>query len=237
MAISASSVNLAAVVSAAGGSPLQVIQTDIGVTLGAGSTVTNWADIGGQGLNYSAVSAPTYGASNVNGFKSILFDSGSSNVMSSALTLPAPGTTPTYVCLIFKPLTWANNNGIIGQNSTTGAHVIYQNGSSPATVAFNATNSLANNGAALGSWVMLEAQYTDTIQDYLKIGSGAPVSGINTGNNASVSARLIGKSLSTGACGNFEILALLYLSGIVGNPVRNALRKAIRFKYAGIVAA
>lgn len=208
---------------------LQAIQSDLGVT-SSGGLVSTWADQSGNGKNYTAAGAaqPSIGNATVNGFPVVSFD-GVANAMTAALTLPAPGTTPTYIWMIIRQNTWVVNTGFVSQDNATGAHMIWQGSGSPDILSFEGTTNLTNTAAALGAWVRLEAQWQNSILDYLKINE-TNVTSINTGNSASTFNRTLGR-VSTAGFAKFDILALMYCGGIVSQKDRDALSAAARAKY------
>lgn len=113
-----------------GASVLQWVRADLGVTLDTGVSV--WADQSGKGRNYVQATAgaqPAYSGSDatLNGQASMTFDGTDDKLVCSPFTLPAPATTPTWVWLIVKSITWTHLDRIVGDDGAD-THIVYQHG-------------------------------------------------------------------------------------------------------------
>lgn len=198
------------------------------------ATCAGLNDQSGSGVNYSQATAIyqpilTVGLS---GFPGIAFD-GSNDVMVSSLSLPAPGTTPTWIGMVFRQITWISNGCIISDPSGNSC-LIYNN---PATLYSRAFNG-AQGGAVsqtINTWECTEAGFTYSASDYLRRGSSASSVGTIFGNNASTS-RNFGAQVAGGNPTNIEFLHLIYLNNIPTAPQIAAWRSAVTAKYGGSVS-
>lgn len=167
---------------------LRWVRSDLGITIGTG--VSAWADQSGAGNDYTmgtAANQPAIVPAGLNGHDTLLFD-GSNDFLESALSLPAPGTTPTFRIFVVKQITWIANRSFCG-GSTANTHRIRQAGASPEVDIFNGTDTANNNGAVIGEWRRWLTWLNNATTDYLTIGS-TTVTGINAGNAASVGTQL-----------------------------------------------
>lgn len=210
---------------------LQAVQSDLGIT--QSGVVSAWADQSGSGKDYSAsgTAQPTYNASGLNGFPTLTFD-GSDDTMTSALSLPAPGTTPTFLWMVFRQLSWTLNDCIVG--ALASRMVIRQAGVSPALVMVSATAANSNNAAATNSWVRMEAFFNNNTTDFLKL-AATSVTGANAGNFSGGGNQNLGSINTPGAWGNIEVAALMYFSGLPSVAERAALAAAVTAKYGASV--
>lgn len=212
---------------------LQAVQSDVGITLN-GSTVSAWTDQSGNGKNYTGVGTaqPTYNAAALNGFATLTFD-GVNDTLTSALSLPAPGTTPTFLWMIVKQRAWGAGRRLVGDSASGLTHVLYQNAVTPQITQFDSANGPVNAGGAIGSWVRVEAWFNNATTDYLKVGA-TRLTGTNTGNNASTGNRLIA-SAAGASFSNIEVAALMYFSGLPSAGELAALSAAVTAKYGASV--
>ena len=157
---------------------------------------------------------------------------GVNDAMSSALALPAPGTTPTWVGMVFRQITWVTAKAIVG-NAASAAHLIYSNSASPNLRQFNATNGPLSS-LPLNTWEATEAAWTNSVADYFKRGSTAAVTGTNTANTASADRYIFGGSAS--AFMNVELLMLVYMASVPSAGVIAKWRAAVTSKYGGTVS-
>ena len=219
---------------------LQWVRSDLGITLN-GSTVSAWADQSGNGNDYSqgtAAKQPTYNATGgANNTPYLLFDGTDDELIDSGLNLPAPGTTPTYIWAVIYQVIWTLNRVVLGHNVTDGVndHLVFQSAATPNISLNNATTAEENAGLAVVTWGRLEAGFTNSTSDFLKL-IATNVTGTNAGNNASTGRR-IAKSANTGlGFGNLRVAELLYANRIPSAAERTSLDAYCTARYgAGLV--
>lgn len=209
-----------------GGNILQSVQTDLGLTIG-----TSWIDQGSGGKNYTSATWPTAG-SGLNGFPTLLFN-GTSQYLSSALNLAAPGTTPTWIGMVLKQVAWTSGRVILGDTPGAGA-LIWQTGATPAINQNNGANGNSVSTPSIGTWECLEAAFTFGA-DYLRRGSTTVNTTTSSGNNAST-GRFIGAYGTPAGYTNIEVASLIYLSAVPSGGQIAAWRAAVTAKYGGSVA-
>lgn len=141
-------------------------------------TLTGWADRVGAATLTLIAGAPAVTAADatISSRPSITFD-GVDDAIAWLMDRPAPDATPTTIIAVLKQVSftasdaiWGAGNNILALNQT----------SSPNVAMRNNTLGPNNNGAAVGSWKAVFAQYTGSTSDSLRIGS-VSVTGTNTG--------------------------------------------------------
>jgi hypothetical protein len=145
-----------------------------GVTDAGAGAVSAITDQSGAGHNISqgtAGSRPIVSAtSGPNGTThGITHDGTDDNLPTSSFDIAAPGTTAFYELLVFKQVTWTSLDRITGRPG--GNMQIRQSGTTPALTMANTTSVNSNTAATLNSWFRLEAGFTGSTSDFLKIGS------------------------------------------------------------------
>lgn len=190
---------------------LQCCQSENLVT-SSGGLVSAWGDMSGAAKDYAAAGGARPAVSaGLNGYPGITFD-GVDDIMTAAtLSLPAPGTTPSWCGVVFRAVTGILGSRIVSDAATDLALVLFTH-----TVF---TNQLRGyNGVqgppdtyVVGSWICTEIGFQNTAADYLKIGSNAPVNGTVMGNAASV-----GRTLGGGGAlfSNIEVVHVIYTATI-----------------------
>lgn len=175
---------------------LQYCRADLGVTESSGA-VSAWADQSGNGKHWEQLTGtnqPTFSATGgPNSTPCVDFD-GSNDWMSTALDLPAPGTTPTLVGLVACPDTWSNNDTLVA--STPGSFdagaSITQQGATPETDIYNGSTVGDNAGGTLTNWHRYLALFTGAnTNNRLKINS-TNATGINASGNDPGATRTLG---------------------------------------------
>jgi len=180
---------------------LQSAQSDQGLNIG-----TAWADQSGAGQDYASAAWPTAGGG-LNGKPTLLFD-GTAQFLGSSLNLPAPATTPTWIGMVFKQVSWTASDFVIGD--TTGvAHSLLQFSASPDLGQYGGSVQQLTAAPPLGTWEVTETLFSGSVADYLRRGQVTSRFGNSAGNNAST-GRLIAKG-GAGGFGNIEIAHIIYL--------------------------
>lgn len=188
------------------GSAAWWVRFDQGVSLNSGN-VSQVNDLSGNGVNFTqgtAINQPLFVSSAINNRPAARGD-GSNDVLLATWSRSAPGTQPFYIWLICKQITWTVNKIICGDFNGTSGFMNRQRGPSgiPAIQQFNTTHVNENMGGVLGNWYRHEAYYSNSVSDYLKIGS-TNATGANAGNTAGTGTMgLLGGAAGTGA--NVEI--------------------------------
>jgi hypothetical protein len=207
---------------------LLAVQSDFGVTLN-GPTVSAWADQSGNGNDFSqgtAANQPTYAAGALNGQPTITFDGTNDSLANATLNLPAPGTTPTFYWGVINH-TWGLNKAYICAG--VDRMKIFPANVTPQVNSNNGTG-LGNTGAAVGSWVRMEALFSNSTNDYLKLAS-TNATGTNTGNNDPAAGILLGRNSASTVFGNISFAAFMICAGKPSAAELAALDAAVTAKY------
>lgn len=218
-------------------SVLQWVRSDLGITLN-GSGVSGWADQSGNGNNLSqgtAANQPTYNATGgPNGTPSLLFDGTNDSLAAATPNQPAPGTTVTYLWAVFRNVTWTGSDRIVAVSGNGASMLVMQSGSSPQCVSANVTLGPVNNGALLSAYARLEAYFSNSTSDFLKL-AATSVTGTNTGNTDPVA----GTTLAAGNGANFgnvEIVEFFVVNRLPSSTERTSLDAYCTARYgAGLV--
>jgi hypothetical protein len=223
--------------------PLTGAASGLSATWSAGNSVLNdtWkatgsalADQTANALHYSQASATLQPivALGLNGFASLLFD-GVDDFLQSALDLPAPGTTPTFVWAVYRIISNATGNGAIIASTSLGA-AIYSPIGVRSTGQFNGTARNINAGSNGGAWVRTEALFSASAADYVRCGATLAAAGLSAGNSDPAAARFI-----AGGAGNtphsVELLAAIHTPYLPSAAVLAAANAAIATQYGGSV--
>lgn len=186
---------------------------DRGVTE-VGGAVSQWNDNSGfarHATQATELMKPTYAASDAafGGFPCITGD-GTGDWLSVAWDPPTPGTFPIVFFFVFRQVTWTAGDYLFGGGNVTLALV--QSGATPNMLCANTTSGPGSNGAPVGTAVRGRAFFSNTTSDYLKLGSAADSTGINTGNVGIAAFQLFSRNGGLGP-GNF---ALAWFGATVG---------------------
>lgn len=204
-------------------------------------TTFDWFDQSGAGRHYTQATAaaqPAYTASDATcgNRGTILFDGSDDNINCASFALPAPGTTPTYIGMIIKQVSWTSADRIVSQDSGTDALIVRQTSASPRLDLFNASGANQNAIATLNTWRFVEAYFSASVADYLTI-SGTVVTGASAGSNTPSAGRNIGGiNPGTPRYGNFHIAEIFYCNADVTAGERTSLASYITDWYGGAVS-
>lgn len=220
------------------GTVLQSVQSDRGLTPG---TTFTWADQSGNGKDYTqavALKQPTLTAG-LNGNPGVLFTQdfitpANSDVLTSLLNLPAPGTTPTWLGIVWRNITPSANGRAFSDVSTGLSCTAYMATDDAKLTMYNGSaGPLDNAPPALNTWECDEYYYSNSANpstgDYCKRGSNAAVTGVNAGNATGVGRSLGGEdaTLNYTTC---EVLHAIYVIGKQPAAIAN-WRAAVATKY------
>lgn len=163
----------------------------------SGLTTTSWADQSGGGRNLTGTCSVA--SSVLNGFNGAQFVAASSNKLVRAQSFSAPGTTPIFFWGVVRQDAWVNNTGRLCGAEPNLNNQIIQSGVSPQLKLFNSAFGPANGGASIGSFKRLEAAFTNSTADYLKLGA-TTATGTNMGNNTGSQLSLAFGNSAFGSC-------------------------------------
>lgn len=215
---------------------LQAVQTNLSVVPNtSGTLVAQLNDISDQGFHYTQITGsqqPTIVPAGLNGHTFITFD-GSDDEMVSTLALPVPGTTPTWIWMIFRQNAWTNNDIILGNNAANANMQIRQTGTTPALVQQNVTQVNSNTGAPINQWVRGEFYFSNSTSDYVKLGS-TTTTGAAAGNVSTVGRVLANRAAGTARAG-FSLFAMIHTRGLPSVQERAALDLAVQRLFDGQV--
>jgi hypothetical protein len=206
---------------------------------GAVSAVTDQSGAGHSLSQGTAGCRPTYSAtSGPNSTPGITHDGadGASTgdfLPTSAFDIAAPATTAFYELLVFKQVAWTNADRITARPG--GNIQIRQAGTTPAITMNNTTGVNSNTAATIGSWFRLEAGFTGSTSDFLKIGS-TNVTGASAGNTDPASgSSTIGAVAGGTTASNIAWTIWGATAGIPTNDERTNIGKWILGKYGSTV--
>lgn len=151
---------------------------------GVADDVSTWTD---QSANaYTATQAteanrPTLITAALNTHNVLRFTKASTQrLVVGTLDLPAPGTTPIFICGAFKLNTFTTNDSIFGGNGSTTMRLLCT------TTSMRCNNGANGNLVAVtaGVWYWFETYWANSAtDDYLRIGLNTSASGATFGNN------------------------------------------------------
>ena len=117
------------------------LRADLGITKDGSDLVATWADQSGNGLDFTQATAankPLWLATSGTGQPTVRFDGSNDNLSTGIITSQAG---PHYFFVVFKQLSWVDNQYIYVNNSTGVA--LEQNTTSAQVSQYNGTNPLA----------------------------------------------------------------------------------------------
>lgn len=214
---------------------LRLWQTDFEVTDAGGGLCSSWGDVLSANAAVQATgSAQAAIGVGLNGHPKLTFTTaGSKNLKDPVFDFPAPGTTPIFIWTVASLDTWVVSKAIYGGNSVS-APQLATNTSTPNMVAYDGTVSSLNNGFTLGTPAVIENYYSNTIADYLKIGS-VNVTGTNLGN-LNPSAGWYINGVTGAAFADCTYYAHMITQGLPTPGELAALRAAAVAMYPGVSA-
>jgi hypothetical protein len=217
-----------------GSAILQWVRADRGITESS-LRISAWNDISGAAKHYTQATAdnqPLYDATGgPNGTPIVRLDS-TARKMNASLALPAPGTTPTTIWAVMRQNTWTVNNQFV--TSPDNRLLIRQRTATPTIAQFNVADANGNVGAALGSWVRMEAYFSNSTSDYLKL-LATTATGANAGAGLADTSRTLGGN-ATGASADADFAELLYVNRALTAGEKTALDAYCTARYgAGLV--
>jgi len=188
-----------------------------------------WRDQSGNGRDFAAAGGqqPTFNPSDSSlGGRPTFTGNGTTNVFVSTYIVPLPGTTPTYYWAIIKQVSNAASAAVLGCTN----HGIYTGAlASPGMQQVAGVLGPANNGAAIGSWVCMEAQFNNATTDFLRLGA-TEVTGAAAGTNGGAVLCLF--ALNGGAnFGNYAIAEIFAMNAAPTAAQRAAFRAYGRSLY------
>lgn len=168
-----------------GNTVLQWCRADQGITIATG--VSQWDDLSGNGRHYTQATGsaqPTWGATaGPNGTPAITGDGVDDNLRALDLDRPFPGTTPTWMWIILKQVSWANTRRIYSNGNSSSTLCLVQTAPSPGLATYNAVSSAILSDLAVGAWGAVTTYFSNSTADYLQVNDGAPATGVALGNN------------------------------------------------------
>lgn len=200
------------------------LRADSGTTIVTG--VSAWADryLLNNATQANAAAQPLLTASDAafDNQASITFDGTDDALVFTGLDLPAPGTTPFWVWIIFRQLSWTSLDWVFAAGNNTVA--LQQFTADPQLRIINGTAVSSNSGAPTGTTVRGIASFTNSAADYLKLAS-TTVTGATSGNNDPVSGSFGLGARSAGLSG-FCNVAIAEIIGLAGEPTELAQLEA-----------
>lgn len=195
-------------------------QADLGTAISTG--VSAWADQSGNGFALTqgggGTLEPAYSASDatLNNLPTITADGVQQTLASTTLTMPTPGTTPSWFWAVLKQVTWSGGVGRRWWGAAGGGNrlIVFNTGVTPQSAAHNAVTGPLNAGATIGSWIRAEAYFSNTVSDYLKL-AGTSVTGTATGNNIPTAGFTL---FANGVGTQFSNIAIYALGIWLGQP-------------------
>jgi hypothetical protein len=173
---------VAITVASVAASPLTIMAGHIraGYSGDVGLTTTSWQD---QGPNTRHLSGTCSLLSAALGGKNVAQFNGSSQKLEAAFSVPAPGTSPTFVWAIARNDFDAGFECIVSMGAANEMAFLKDFPAQVCTVTpgFGIRHA---NGFTVGAWKRARAGFTNSASDYAQVGSGAAVTGAPAANTA-----------------------------------------------------
>jgi hypothetical protein len=217
-------------------------RSDLGIITGTGVAAwENQKNIGGgtEWAQGTGANQPTYSASDAvfNNRPSLLWD-GANDSMQSAIPAPAPGTTNRFYWIIADNIGFPAGTGSLISGIGGTSHLILRGGTDAANQLSFYDGVVVQGPAAftIGSARLVQAAYTNSVADFIKIGSSSGAGGINAGNASAASMSLGAYSAAAGFA-NVKIAEVLITNGIPNAGDRATLEAYAAGLYgAGVIA-
>jgi hypothetical protein len=148
---------------------------------------------------------------------------------------PAPGTTAMYWRAVARLNTWGSGNRHLW-GGLIAARLALRTITSTPQVCISNTTASPSAQFTVGAWVLVEAYYSNSTSDFLKIGSAAAVTGTNVGNNDQASHALFSTiDGPTAQCLDASIAKLEIFAGLPSAGERAAMNASDTDFYGGAV--
>lgn len=212
---------------------LQACQSEFGITIGTG--VSTWADQSAGAHNYTNASGPGQpafiqpDAAGLNGYPCLRGDGTASFMSNTTWVIPAPGTTPTFIWMIARPIVLTNARRIIGGS---GSNYMYNQISGTGGNVTQTGGNIGTGFTVAAGFQRFELWYNNATSDYIKIGPNS-VTGTNAGNTGGTGRGIFGSA--GGSLFNGDIAAIMYFSGLPSNAELALLNSACITKYGNKV--
>lgn len=173
--------------------PFFFLSADLGVSMGTG--VATWADQSGSGNNavqISGAAQPALISSDPDfGGRNSVSGDGSNDTMTMTWNPPAPGTTNIWFFAVLMQRTYTAGEYLMaGGNTILG---LAQSAVTPQLRQFNTTGANANAGAVLNVPTRLEALFSSSVADYIKL-AATTTTGVSAGNSDAPSFNLFSRN-------------------------------------------
>jgi hypothetical protein len=203
-------------------------RSDRGIITGTGVAAwENQANVGGgtQWAQGTGANQPAYTASDpvFNNRPSLLWD-GINDSMGSAIPAPAPGTTNRFYWIVADNISFPIGSGTLISGIGGTAHIIYRSGIDVFNQlsVYNSVESQGPSTFTVGAARLVQAGLTNSVADFIKIGSSSGPGGVNAGNGSAASM-ILGAFTAGGGFANVKIAEVLITNGIPNASERAAL--------------
>ncbi len=146
------------------------------------SPVALWPDASGNGFDLTqavGASQPTWGAATgPNGQPAVLFDGVDDVIDNAVLSLPAPGTTPSFFWGVMRLVTWVSGRALL---TSAGAFRLFEGGLTPQVFPFNGAFGTSMS-MTLNVYGRTETYFSNSVADYTKFKT-ASATGATYGNS------------------------------------------------------
>jgi hypothetical protein len=158
-----------------------------------------------------------------------------SDVLVSSLNLPAPGTTPTWIGMVWRNITPSANGRPLADVSTGISQTMLMYAADSKLQQYNGNPGNQDTvGITLNTWSCDEFYCSNSASDYLKRGSNTAVTGTGCGNGTGT-GRTIGGTDATSNYVTAEVLHVIYVNSKQVSAIAN-WRAAVASKYGVSVA-
>ena len=203
---------------------------------GAGASLGTAQDLVGTG-KWGWSNATTYNLTGLNGLPYLQGDGATTAMVNTGVALAAPGTSPIFCWGVCRLDAWVTGRAIFAGAGAQGSCVLFSSGVTPQVRNNNAVSGPLVN-MTLGQWFRVEAYYSNSTNDYLKIGPTV-VTGVICGNNPCVSGASRGFQVMGGntSFSQSSISAFFIAQGALPTVAeRTALDSMVTSVYSGVVS-